>query len=133
VVAFLHDIIITMGIFVIIGWFTSFEVDTLFVTALLTILAFSVNDTIVIFDRIRDNLLHENKSEDLATTVARGLKQCVTRTMHTTISGLIMLFALFFLGSESIRWFILALIIGTFIGTYSSYFVAAPLLAYWRK
>lgn len=132
VVAFLHDVIITMGIFVIISHFTSFEVDTLFVTALLTILAYSANDTIVIFDRIRANLTSENRSEDLSTSVSRGLRQCITRTMHTTIAGLIMLFALFFLGSDSIRWFILALIVGTFIGTYSSYFIAAPLLIFWK-
>ncbi len=132
VLAFLHDIIITMGIFVIISRYTSFEFDTLFVTALLTILAFSVNDTIVIFDRVRANVL-ANPREPIPNAVVSGLRQCVTRTTHTTMSGLIMLFALFFLGSESIKWFILALIVGTIIGTYSSYFVAAPLLVYWRN
>lgn len=132
VLGFIHDILITCGVFVIISHVSTFEVDTLFVTALLTILAYSVNDTIVIFDRVRANMLTEDRHSTLADTVVKGLKECLTRTAHTTISGLIMLFALFFLGSESIRWFILALIVGTVIGTYSSYFIAAPLLIYWK-
>ncbi len=132
IVGFLHDVIITTGAFIILGWFTTFEFDTLFVTALLTILAYSANDTIVIFDRIRDNMSFDNRSEDLSAIIIRGLRQCVTRTFSTAIAALIMLFSLFFLGSESIRWFILALIFGTVIGAYSSYFIAAPLLMYWK-
>ncbi len=132
VVAFIHDVVLTAGIFVIISQFTNFEFDTLFVTALLTILAYSANDTIVIFDRIRANLTFENRSEDFAVSVERGLRECVTRTINTAMASLIMLFSLYFLGSANIQWFILALIIGTFIGTYSSYFIAAPLLIFWR-
>ncbi len=133
VLAFIHDVVLTTGIFIVIGRFTSFEFDPLFVTALLTILAYSANDTIVIFDRIRANMSFDNRSEDLGTVVARGLRQCVTRTFSTTMAALIMLFSLFFLGSESIRWFIMALIVGTAIGAYSSYFIAAPLLVFWQK
>jgi preprotein translocase SecF subunit len=133
VLAFLHDVVITAGVFVLIGQFTSFEFDTLFVTALLTILAYSTNDTIVIFDRIRANLSYDNRSENFAETAARGLKQSVTRTMNTMMSVLIMLFSLYFLGSESIRWFILALIFGMLIGTYSSYFIASALLIRWQR
>ncbi|MFA6038763.1 MAG: protein translocase subunit SecF [Candidatus Peribacteraceae bacterium] len=132
VVAFLHDVVVTAGVFVVIGQFTSFEFDTLFVTALLTILAYSTSDTIVIFDRIRANLGYENRSESFAQTATRGLKESVARTMGTGISTLIMLTALFFLGAESIRWFILALIFGIVIGTYSSYFVASALLIRWK-
>ena len=132
VIAFLHDVVITAGFFTLLGQVTNFEFDTLFVTALLTILAYSSNDTIVIFDRIRANLSFENRSENFEETAARGLKQSVPRTMNTMMSVLIMLFALFFLGSESIRWFILALIFGMIIGTYSSYFVASALLLFWR-
>jgi preprotein translocase subunit SecF len=132
VLAFIHDVILTTGIFIVLGWFTSFEFDPLFVTALLTILAYSANDTIVIFDRIRANMTFDNRNEQMETVVARGLRQCVTRTFSTTMAALIMLFSLFFLGSESIRWFIMALILGTAIGAYSSYFVAAPLLAFWK-
>lgn len=132
VIAFIHDVIITAGVFTIISRYTSFEVDTLFVTALLTILAYSANDTIVIFDRIRSSVQHDPKA-DLALTVPRGLRECVTRTVNTTMASLIMLSTLFVLGSDSIRWFILALIIGTVVGTYSSYFVAAPLLVFWKS
>ncbi|MDD4319459.1 MAG: protein translocase subunit SecF [Candidatus Peribacteraceae bacterium] len=132
VAAFIHDVIITAGFFVVVGRYTSFEFDTLFVTALLTILAYSTSDTIVIFDRIRANMLLEGRSGGFLDTVLRGLKQSIPRTLGTTISTLIMLVALFLLGAESIRWFILALIFGISIGTYSSYFVASALLLRWK-
>ncbi len=133
VVTLLHDIIITTGIFTVLSHVTSFEVDTLFVTALLTILGYSVNDTIVIFDRIRDNLGSHERGESFEILANKAVLQSMTRTFYTGISTLIMLFTLYFLGSESIRWFVLALIIGIVIGTYSSMFVATPLLVYWRK
>jgi len=132
VAALLHDIIITVGIFTILSHFTTFQVDTLFVTALLSIMGYSVNDTIVIFDRIRDNLSGGQKA-NISEVADRSLLQTLTRTINTGLGALIMLFALFFLGSESIRWFILTLILGTVIGTYSSFFIATPLLVYWRK
>ena len=133
VVGFIHDVCVTIGFFIILGWFTSFEFDTLFVTALLTILAYSANDTIVIFDRVRANMSFDNRNENMESVVSRALKQCLTRTFSTAFASLIMLFSLFFLGSESIRWFILALIVGTVIGTYSSFFIATPLLIFWKK
>ncbi len=132
VVSFLHDVVITTGVFIVIGQYTSFEFDTLFVTALLTILAYSTSDTIVIFDRIRANLSFENRSENFAVTAVRALKESVSRTLGTGVSTLIMLTALFILGAESIRWFILALIFGIVMGTYSSYFVASALLIRWK-
>lgn len=131
VVAFLHDITVTAGVFTVISWYSNFEFDTLFVTALLTILAYSTNEAIIVFDRIRENISQQKRDEDVSTTVATALKQCVGRTGGTTVAILIMLFSLYFLGSESIRWFVLALIFGTCIGVYSSYLVAAPLLAFW--
>ncbi|MDB4979015.1 MAG: protein-export rane protein SecD/SecF family [Candidatus Peribacteria bacterium] len=133
VAALLHDLIITTGIFTILSHTTSFQMDTLFVTALLSVMGYSVMDTIVIFDRIRDNLADRQKGKDLATLADDSLKQTLGRTINTVICALIMLFSLFFLGSESIRWFILALITGTIIGTYSSFFIATPLLVYWSK
>lgn len=133
VITLLHDVLITVGIFVILSQFTAFEFDTLFVTALLTILGYSVNDTIVIFDRIRDNLAQLDGREDFADTAERSLQQSVTRSINTSASTLIMLLCLYFLGSESIRWFVLTLIVGAVIGTYSSLFLATPLLVYWRK
>jgi len=133
VVTLLHDILVTAGIFVIISHTTSFEFDTLFVTALLTILGYSVNDTIVIFDRIRDNLANQDRGEDFAAVAERSLQQSIARSINTSVSTLIMLVALFALGSDSIRWFVLTLITGAVVGTYSSIFLATPLLVYWRS
>lgn len=133
VITLLHDVLITVGVFVIISHTTTFEFDTLFITALLTILGYSVNDTIVIFDRIRDNLADQGRKEDFATVADRSLNDSITRSINTSASTLIMLCSLFILGSESIRWFVLALIVGTIIGTYSSLFLATPLLVYWKK
>ena len=133
VVTLLHDIIITVGIFIVLSQFTSFEFDTLFVTALLTILGYSVNDTIVIFDRIRDNLNTQNKHNSFEEIAEASLQQSILRSINTSLSTLIMLSTLFILGSSSIRWFVLTLIVGAIIGTYSSIFVATPLLVQWHK
>ncbi len=133
VMTLLHDVLVTVGIFVVLSRFTNFEADTLFVTALLTILGYSVNDTIIIFDRIRDNLFIQERKEDFATIANRSVNQAWKRSCYTSTSTLIMLFSLFFLGSESIKWFVLTLIIGIILGTYSSIFVATPLLVYWNK
>ncbi len=133
IIALVHDIAIILGIFTILSHYTTFQVDTLFVSALLSIMGYSVSDTIVIFDRIRDNLFAEGKRGDFTDIAEKSLRQTITRTLNTGLGALIMLFALFFFGSESIRWFILALIVGTVIGTYSSFFVATPLLVLWRK
>ncbi len=129
----LHDLLLVTGIFVVVSHFTSFEVDTLFVTALLSIMGYSVNDTIVIFDRIRENLINQEKNSDFGTLVTTSLRQTLLRTLNTGTGALIMLLILTILGAESIRWFTLALIIGTIIGTYSSFFVAAPLLLVWQS
>lgn len=133
VVVLLHDVLITTGIFVLISQYTAFEFDTLFITALLTIIGYSVNDTIVIFDRIRDNLFLQEKREAFADIAERSLRQSITRSFNTSLSTIIMLTALFLLGAESIRWFVLTLIVGAIIGTYSSIFLAAPLLVFWKK
>lgn len=130
IIATLHDTLVTLGIFTIIGHFTAFEMDLLFVSALLSIIGYSVNDTIVVFDRIRDNLFLDTHREDFTAIAERSLRQTMTRTINTGTGALIMLFALFFFGAESIRWFVLTLIIGTVVGTYSSFFVATPLLIY---
>jgi len=133
VIALLHDVCITTGIFVVLSHTTTFEFDTLYVTALLTIIGYSVNDTIVIFDRIRENLILQEGHMRLEELITQSFRQTFTRTLSTGISTLIMLTALFFLASESIRWFALALIIGIVIGTYSSYFIAPSVLMLWRK
>ncbi len=133
VVTLIHDVLITVGIFILISQVTSFEFDTLFITALLTIIGYSVNDTIVIFDRIRDNLSEQGRKEEFAAVADRSLSQSITRSINTSVSTLIMLSCLFILGSESVRWFVLTLIVGAIIGTYSSLFLATPLLVYWKK
>lgn len=129
-IATLHDTLVTLGIFTIISHVTSFEMDLLFVSALLSIIGYSVNDTIVVFDRIRDNLFLDTHREDFTALAERSLRQTMTRTINTGTGALIMLFALFFFGAESIHWFVLTLIVGTIVGTYSSFFVATPLLVY---
>jgi preprotein translocase subunit SecF len=133
VIALLHDLLITLGVFVLLGRFTAFEVNTLFISALLIILGYSVNDTIVIFDRVRENVFDQERGEDFADVAERGLMQSMVRSVNTSLSTLIPLAALFLLGGESIRYFVLALIVGLMIGTYSSIFLATPLLVMWRK
>ena len=133
VATLLHSVIIVGGLFTILSYTTDFEVDTLFVTALLTILGYCVNDTIVIFDRIRDNLFIQERKEDFAIIANRSMNQVWKRSMFTGTATLIMLASLFLLGSPSIKWFILTLIMGIVLGTYSSIFVATPLLVYWNK
>lgn len=132
VIALIHDVAIVCGVFVVLSHITTFEVDTLFITALLTIIGYSVNDTIVIFDRIRENLFLQHRSEDFAVVAERGLQESLPRSIHTSFSTITVLLFLFFLGSESIRWFVLALITGMIVGTYSSIFLATPILVHWR-
>ncbi len=133
IAALVHDIIIILGIFTILSHYTTFQIDTLFMTALLSIMGTSVSDTIVIFDRIRETLSLSDKRDDFSVIADKALTACLSRTINTGIGIIIMLTTLFFFGSESIRWFILALIIGSFIGIYSSYFVATPILVLWKK
>ncbi len=133
VIALLHDVIITVGVFVLLGHFLGVEIDALFITALLTVVGYSVNDTIVVFDRIRENLKNIRRDETFADVAEYSVNQSITRSINTSLSTLITLFALFFLGSDSIRWFVFALIVGAIIGTYSSIFLASPLLTLWQK
>ena len=129
IVALAHDILITLGVFAILG----FEVNAFFITALLTIMGFSVHDTIVVFDRIRENLKNQTRDDTFGDVADRSLNQTLTRSINTSISTLFPLIALYIWGAESIRIFVFALIIGIFVGTYSSIFIASPLLAYWQE
>ena len=131
IVALIHDIIIPTGIFITLGALIGVEIDILFVTALLAILGFSVNDTIVVFDRVRENLrLNEEykRRESFEETIGKSLNQTYTRSINTSLTTLFVLLALFFLGGDSTRYFTLTLIIGVLAGTYSSIFLASPLL-----
>lgn len=132
IIALLHDVLVVVGIFSILGHFLHVEVDSLFVTALLTVIGFSVHDTIVVFDRIRENL-KRNYSNTFASVVNDSILQTLTRSLNTSLTVLLVLFALLLFAGESTRWFIVALLIGIFSGTYSSIFNASPLLVLWHE
>lgn len=129
IVALIHDILVVLGVFAFLGRFLGVEVETDFVLALLTVLGFSVTDTIVVYDRIRENVLHHS-AENFADTVNMALNQTLMRSVNTTLTVLLPLFALFFLGGETIHTFALALLIGMASGAYSSIFIASPLLVF---
>jgi len=132
IIALFHDIFITCGLFSILGHYYGIEVGLPFIAALLTILGYSVNDTIVIFDRSRDNLLRTNW-DNFEETVNLSVNQSLVRCLNTSVTTLLVLLALFFLGGESIKYFALALISGVILGTYSSIFIASPLVVMWQK
>lgn len=127
ILALIHDIIIPTGVFAVVGHFYGFEVDTLFIVALLTTLGLSVADTIVVFDRIRENLTH-NMKRPFAELVGESLSQTFARSLNTSFVVLVMVLALAFFGPESTRLFSVVLAVGMFFGTYSSIFLASPLL-----
>lgn len=131
IVALAHDVIVPIGVFSILGHFLGYEVDTLFVTALLVILGFSIHDTIVVYDRIRENLSHSNRDKDkkdFETIVGESVSQTFVRSVNTSMSTILALVVLYFLGPEATKHFSLALIIGVAVGTYSSIFIASALL-----
>lgn len=132
VTALIHDILVVVGLYSLFGHFLKVEVDSLFITALLTVMGFSVHDTIVVFDRIRENL-RKMAGEPFDRIVNESIVQTLARSLSTSLTVLLTLFALFLFGGESIRWFIIALLIGITSGTYSSIFNAAPLLVVWDE
>lgn len=132
IVALLHDLFFVLGVFSLLGHFKGVEVDSLFVTAMLTVLGFSVHDTIVVFDRIRENLkVHAGQSIEFI--VNHSISQTIVRSLNTSLSVLFVLLALLLFGGESIRYFVLALFIGITVGTYSSIFIASPVLVALQK
>lgn len=131
IIAMFHDAIITMGVFAVLGEFYNIEINTPFVAAVLTVLGYSVHDTIVVFDRLRENLPRSN--EDFEGTVNTSLNQTLIRSINTSLTVILVLVAIIAFGGASIRSFALALAVGIFIGTYSSIFVAPPLLVWWEK
>jgi preprotein translocase subunit SecF len=133
VVALVHDVLITVGIFAILGHFLNIEIDSTFIAALLTILGFSVHDTIVVYDRTRENLLRSGSGEKFDETVNRSLNETMARSINTSLTVIITLLAIFLLGGASIKNFALALLIGITFGTYSSIFVASALIVDWWK
>lgn len=133
IVALLHDVIIVVGLFAILGHFLpSVMVGSYFIVALLTVMGFSVHDTIVVFDRLRENLLKQG-SKNFEKTANDSINQTIIRSINVSLTLLIVLLTLYFLGGGSVQNFILALVVGIVIGTYSSIFVAAPLVVWWHK
>jgi preprotein translocase subunit SecF len=133
IIALVHDVLITVGIFAILGHFLGIEVDSSFIAALLTILGFSVHDTIVVYDRTRENLLKSSSKEDFSETVNRSLNETMARSINTSLTVIITLLAILLFGGQSIKTFTLALLIGIVFGTYSSIFVASALMVDWWK
>lgn len=131
ILALVHDIVIPVGIFSLLGYYFGLEVNAPFVAALLTILGYSVNDTIVVFDRIRENLLKRGH-EDFQSVVNDSINQTIVRSINTSLTTLLVLVAILFFGGATIRDFVLTLIIGIISGTYSSIFIASPLLVTWH-
>ena len=131
IIAMLHDAIITMGIFAILGKYLNLEINTPFVTAILTVIGYSVHDTIVVFDRTRENL--PKSDTDFEGTVNMSVNQTLGRSINTSLTVLLTLIAIIVFGGASIRTFALTLTIGIFFGTYSSIFLASPLLVMWAN
>lgn len=131
IVALLHDVLVTVGIFAILGLIAGVEVDSLFIVSLLTIVGFSVNDTVVIYDRIRETI-QVNGNRSINDIVDDAVNQTLGRSINTTLTTLLPLIAIFLLGGATLKYFALALIIGFIAGAYSSIFIASTLLAWWR-
>lgn len=130
-IALFHDVIITVGVFAYFGYLLNLEINTAFVAAILTVIGYSVNDTIVVFDRVRENL--PKSEEDFESTVNTSINQTISRSINTSGTTLLVLSAILFLGGSTIRDFILVLSIGILIGTYSSIFIASPILVMWEN
>lgn len=132
ILAMFHDSLVLLGTWSILGHFFGVEVDTLFVTAVLTILSFSVHDTVVVYDRIRESQRRFPKA-DFENLVDKGVNETLSRSLNNSMTIIFMLVALLLMGGETIKWFVLALLVGTISGTYSSTFTACPLLTLFEK
>lgn len=132
VIALFHDLLFVLGVFSLLGHFKGVEVDSLFVTAMLTVLGFSVHDTIVVFDRIRENL-KIYAGESIEFVVNHSISQTIVRSLNTSLTVLFVLLSLLLFGGDSIRYFVLALFLGIIVGTYSSIFIASPVLVLWQN
>ena len=133
IVALIHDVVIPTGAFALLGYFYGVEISAVFVAAALTVLGYSVSDTVVVFDRVRENILRGRFKDDFGMVVHKSIMQTLTRSLNTTFTTLLSLIAIYLFGGESIKYFALAMIMGIFLGAYSSIFVASPLLVWWNK
>lgn len=134
ILCLLHDVLIPTGIMTFLGWRQGIEIDTSFIVALLFVLGYSINDTIVVFDRIRENLLRvSGKHFELSAVINDSINQIFFRSLNTSLTTILALVAVYFWGPIYLKYFILTLILGIFFGTYSSIFIASPLLYVWRN
>jgi len=132
VIALLHDVLIVLGIFSILGWLIGYQVDSMFITAMLTIVGFSINNTVVVYDRIRENM-RKGISKDFAVTVNSSILETITRCINTSLTVILTCLAIYLFGGVTIQQFIMALLIGVVVGIYDSVFVAGPLLVLWDR
>ena len=132
-ITLLHDVIVPAGFFAFLGWKFGVEIDTNFIVALLVVTGFSVHDTIVVFDRIRENVLNHSGNTSFSDVVNKSVNQTIARSINTSLTVLIVLVAMYFYGPATLQYFVLTLLIGIAMGTYSSIFVASPLLTLSRK
>jgi SecD/SecF fusion protein len=133
VIALLHDVLVVWGAFAILGYFLNWQIDSLFVTAMLTVIGFSVHDTIIVFDRIRENLGHRERGETFSDLTDRSIDQTIARSINTSFTVVLTLLSLFFFGGSVIHQFVAALLVGIISGTYSSIFNASVLLVMWKQ
>ena len=132
ILGLVHDTLFVVGIFSILGLFYGVQIDALFVTALLTVIGFSVHDTIVVFDRVRENLKYYSKKMSFGEIMNASINQTLTRSINTSLTTLITLAALYFFGGVTTKDFVLAMILGIAIGTYSSIFFCSSLIEIWE-
>lgn len=132
IIALLHDAVIVMGIFSILGWILSVQIDAMFITGMLTIVGYSINNTVVVFDRIRENV-SKGVSKDFETTVNASILETMGRCLNTSLTTLFAIVAIFLLGGSTVHYFILVLLLGVVVGTYDSICIAGPLLVAWEK
>jgi len=128
IIALVHDIIIVIGVFSVLGKYVGTEVGVPFIAALLTILGYSINDTIVVYDRTRENLLRYGAKEGFESIVNRSLNETLTRSVNTSMTVILVLLAITVFGGESMRYFTIALLVGVIVGTYSSIYIASAML-----
>jgi SecD/SecF fusion protein len=133
VIALLHDVLVLWGAFAILGYFLNWQIDSLFVTAMLTVVGFSVHDTIIVFDRIRENLQHRQRGDNFSDLADRSIDQTIARSLNTSFTVILTLAALFLFGGSVVHQFAGALLIGIISGTYSSIFNASVLLVMWKQ
>jgi preprotein translocase subunit SecF len=132
IIALIHDVFIIVGIFSLLGWLAGVEIDALFITGLLAVVGYSINNTVVIFDRIRENV-SRHISPDFAVTVNSSIVETLGRSLNTSLTTLFVILALFLFGGATIHYFVLVLLLGVIIGTYSSICISSQLLVVWEK